>query len=470
MKAKVRGIYSTALTKLLLDNGFKIVQPSLTTKNRFKLSENSTQPDITLKDRYDLQGIKVIGTSDAVNAFQKILQFTFLDVITRKWAVSVDGIYKGKVVESNEHTIYVDLGGSVIGRLQKSESANVKADQLLVQVERYRIWSRQPVLTTDLKVIGDHAILMQNCKLGVSLKIRDLSKRAKLYALGKILAPNGWGIIWRESSAEQSRETLGNEIARLVEKSKTLAEKASSTEAPALLVEGSYFMDVEFPWLSKNRMDQLRASATLTLGRHHFYKSCGGKVSAALEMAEKLLEKGQNLDEVETLFKKQILYEFAETGSIIDVEHVKLSGLVFHLGEATIESFDDKQIRYSRIMRSSGMYDGLGTRKEAGDKAKSVTKIGEWYVTTDYCSNSGEWKGSYVNLNTPIEVYPKTIRYVDLEVDVCIKPKGEVSILDMEKLENALEEGFISESLFKTVKEKANEIIEAKRFNGARKM
>lgn len=469
MKAKVRGIYSTALTKLLLDNGFEIVQPSLTIKNRFKLSENSTQPDITLKDRYDLQGIKVLGTSDAVNAFQKILQSTFLDVITRKWFVSVDGIYKGKVVESNEHTIYVDLGRSVIGRLQKSESANVKAGQLLVQVERERIRSRQPVLTTNLKVIGEHTILLQSCKVGVSLKIRDLGKRAELYSLGKILAPNGWGIIWRESSAEQSRETLENEIARLVEKSKMLAEKASSAEAPALLVEGSYFMDVEFPWLSKSRMDQLRASAAPTLGGHHFYKSCGGKVSAALEMAEKLLEKGQNLDEVETLFKDQILYEFPESGSIVGIEHVKLSGLVFHLGEATIESVDDEQIRYSRIMRSNGMYDGLGTRKEAGDKAKSETKIGEWYITTDYCSNSGEWKGSYINLNTPIEVYPKTIRYVDLEVDACIKPKGEVRILDMEKLENVLKEGFISESLFKTVKEKVNEIIEAKRFNGARK-
>ena len=40
----------------------------------------------------------------------------------------------------------------------------------------------------------------------------------------------------------------------------------------------------------------------------------------------------------------------------------------------------------------------------------------------------------------------------------------------MEKLENALKEGFISESLFKTVKEKVNEIIEAKRFTRLEKM
>jgi predicted RNA-binding protein associated with RNAse of E/G family len=57
-------------------------------------------------------------------------------------------------------------------------------------------------------------------------------------------------------------------------------------------------------------------------------------------------------------------------------------------------------------------------------------------------------------LNTPAEVYPKAIRYVDLEVDVCIKPDGTVKILDMEKLEKALEKGFISRKLFEIVKEK----------------
>ena len=460
MKVKVRGIYSTALTKLLLDNGFQIVQPSLAIKDRFKLPENSTQPDIKIKDRFDLQGIKVLGASEVVDAFQKILQLTFLDVITRKWAVGVNGIYKGNVVKSDEHTIYVDLGGGIVGRLPKSESANKKDNQLLVQVERERIRSRQPVLTTNLKVIGDHAILMQNCKVGVSLKIQDPNKRPELYALEKLLAPNGWGIIWRESSAEQSRGTLENEIAKLVEWTKMIAEKASNAEAPALLAEGSYFMDVEFPWFSRSHMDQLRASAAPTLGGHHFYKSCGGKVSAALEMAEKLLEKGQNACEVKKLFKGQILYEFPEYGSIVDVEHVKLSGLVFHLGEATMEGIDDKQITYSRIMRSNGMYDGLGSRKEAGDRAKSETKLGEWYIKTNYYSDSGEWKGTYINMNTSIEVYPKAIRYVDLEVDICLQRSGEIEILDMEKLENAVGKGFINQKLFEMVKQKVNEIME----------
>ncbi|MDI6905431.1 MAG: DUF402 domain-containing protein [Candidatus Bathyarchaeia archaeon] len=460
MKAKVRGIYSTALTKLLLDNGFEIVQPSLTIKKRFGLEENSMPPDLKIEDRYDLQGIRVLGTSDAVCTFQSILHSTFEDALTRKWRVSVDGIYKGTVMESGEDAVYIDIGGDVVGRLSKSEIANINEKQVIVQVERRRIGVKQPVLTTKLKIVGNYAILVKNSKVGVSLQIRDLNKRAELYALGKELAPSGWGIIWRESSANQSRETLENEITALVEKIKILNEKAFYAEAPALLLEGLYFMDVEFPWISKRNLDKLRASAAQTLDWHHFYKSCGGKVSAALEMAEKLLEKGHNRSEVEELFKQQIVPEFPEAGSLVDVEHVKLSGLVLHLGQATIESLDDEQIKYSRVMRSNGFYDGLGVKKEKGDKAISETRSGEWCITTKYFSKGGEWKGTYININTPVEAYPKTIRYVDLEVDVCIKPDGTVEVLDMEKLEKALENAFISKTLFETVKEKVKEIMQ----------
>ena len=454
MKAKIRGNCTTALTKLLLENGLEIVQPSLTIKKRFGLLDNSAPPDIKIKDRYDLQGVRVLGTSDAVNAFQSILHSAFEDVLTRKWRVSIDGIYNGKAIESDEDTVYVDIGGGVIGRLPKPEFVIAEDKPLLVQVERKRIGAKQPILTMNLKIVGNYAILAQNSKVGVSLKIHDLNKRAELYALGKTLAPEGWGIIWRESSANQSRETLENEITKLAEKVKILNTKATDADAPTLLIEGSCFMDVEFPWFSKRDLDKLRASVAPTLDGHHFYKSCGGEVSAALEMAEKLLEEGQNRNEVEGFFRERVLYEFPEEGSMVDVEHVKLSGLVFHLGQATIESLDDEQIKYSRIMRSNGFYDGLSVKKEAGDKAVSETKIGEWSITTKYFSNSGELKGTYINLNTPAEVYPKAILYVDLEVDVCIKPDGTVKILDMEKLEKVLEKDFISRKLFEIVKEK----------------
>ena len=458
MKAKVRGIYSTALTKLLLDNDFEIVQPSLTIRKRFGLPENPEPPDLNIKDRYDLQGVRVLGSPVAVGAFQSALHLVFEDVLTRKWQVSVDGIYKGNVVESDEDTVCVDVGNGIVGRLPESEIVNVNGKHVTVQVERRRIGATQPVLTTKLKIVGNYAILAQKAKVGVSLKIKDLDKRRELYALGEKLALDGWGIIWRGSSADQPREALESEIASLFEKVKILNEKERGIETAALLIEGLTSIDVEFPSVSKRHLDELRASFAQTLDGHHFYKSCGGKISVALEMAEKLLEKGQSSSEVESSFKNQIISEFPEAGSLVDIEHVKLSGFVFHLGQAIIESLDNKMVQYSRIMRSNGIYDGLGVKKEAGDTAISETKKGEWCITTKYFSKDGEWKGTYINLNTPVEVYPKIIRYVDLEVDICIKPDGTIKVLDMEKLEKALEKGFVSQALLESVKENVKEI------------
>ncbi|MDI6905779.1 MAG: DUF402 domain-containing protein [Candidatus Bathyarchaeia archaeon] len=67
--------------------------------------------------------------------------------------------------------------------------------------------------------------------------------------------------------------------------------------------------------------------------------------------------------------------------------------------------------------------------------------------------------GTYINLNTPVEVYP-AIRYVDLEVDVCIQSDGTSKTLDMEKLEKALEKGIISQKLFTKLKETLQKMSE----------
>lgn len=460
MKAKIRGIYATALTKLLLENGFQIVQPSNAIKNRFGINADNTLPDIEINDRRDLQGVVVLGTAEAMESFCSILHESFEDVIIRKSVASINGIYKGIIVGQNEDTLYVRISPDVVGLLKKNEAED--QNEIIVQVEPKRmVGGIKPLLTTQLKIVGYYAILAQKSNGGVSLKINDLRKRTELYVLGKQLAPEGWGIIWREPAAYVPKDFLEKEIAHLTKKLETLKEKKSE-KAPCALIEGLHSMDVEFPRTSKMKMDYLRGLVTYTIEGHHFYKSCKGAVSAALEMAEKLLEKGQNRREVEELFKIQLQSEFPDEGSIVDLKHVKLSGAIFRLGQATIESIGNEKIKYCRTIKFNGVYDGLEVAKEAGDNAISETKVGEWYIKTDYFSKDKKWKGRYININTPVEIYPKAIRYVDLEVDVCIKPDGETKILDVEKIEKALEKGVIGKSLFEKVKATTETILSEK--------
>jgi len=222
-------------------------------------------------------------------------------------------------------------------------------------------------------------------------------------------------------------------------------------------------VDVEFPALSKGKLDEIRRSVAPTIKDHHYYKACGRRISSALDMAERLLEQGIPAEEVEGLFKRTIEPEYPRVGSVIGIEHVKFDGKVLHLGKALVEDFnhDNYTLCLSRIFEKEGVYDGLKTRKEPGDTAITEAKVGEWYLKTQYFSKHGKLKGTYINLNTPIELYPYAIRYVDLEVDVCVWPSGKAEKLDEEKLDEALKEGLVTERLVEIVREKAQRIMKS---------
>jgi len=455
----VRGIYSTALTKLLLENGFEIVDPSLPIKERFGLEDNVSPYDLKIEDREDRQGVRAVGKRGPTELLRTILHSNFEDVITRKWPVSVNGVYKGLIKGFDGRGMaLVDIGHAV-GKLPQNQIENPKQTTVLVQVERKALGVKNPLLTTKIKVPGRYAILIPTNKIGVSLKIRDLEKRLQLVKLGKELAPKDRGIIWRSAAAKKEPNSLREEVAELARLEKEIVEKAEQMKAPSLVWEGLYYMDVEFPALSKKRMDEIRAAVTPTLTGHHHYKACGERISSTLEMAEKLLEKGTPKEEVENLLQQTFEKEYPSEGTMIEIHHVKLSGRTLNLGKALLESFEGEKLCFRRVFKRPGVYDGLGTKKEVGDQAITEAQIGEWFFKTSYYSREGRFKGTYVNFNTPIELYPYGIRYVDLEVDVCVWPNGTTRTVDEDKLEEALKKGIISEKLASFIKGKVREVV-----------
>jgi protein associated with RNAse G/E len=83
---KIRGIYSTALTRFFLDQGMKVVSPSDTLIRRFGKAAGLTlvEPhDVEILDLDDMQGIRVQGESAPVDAVTKALREQFFDIIWR---------------------------------------------------------------------------------------------------------------------------------------------------------------------------------------------------------------------------------------------------------------------------------------------------------------------------------------------------------------------------------------------------
>jgi Ribonuclease G/E len=460
---RVRGVYSTALTKILLDNGFKIVQPSIAISERFRLKELEEPPDLDVYDKSNRQGVHALGKTNPFDTFISILRSLLDDAIIRKWEVAPEGIYKGLVknVDPATSSVLVDIG-SASGKISSKELSHSSQREIVVQVEGRKAGTEEPFLTTKIRIPGKYAVLIPSGQVKISRKIRDGQTRSRLQKLGEELAHENWGILWRTASANQPPEKLKNEVLSLVKQGEAIMEKARSAEAPAGLWEEIQFADIEFPALSKKKLDETRRTVVPTLDGHHLYKACRGKVSLALDMAEKLLEKGCPYGEVEELFKQTVEPEYPAEGSLIDIHHVKLDGKVFNLGPAKIETFDSNEsiIRFRRIFEAEGKYDGLETHKEPGDYAITEAKLGEWHFKTQYFSKDGQSKGIYINLNTPIELYPRGIRYVDLEVDICIWPDGKIKILDEEKIEEALAQGLVNKKLGEIVREKMQSVIE----------
>jgi len=343
-RVKLRGIYTTALTKILLDNGFKIVQPSEVTRIRFNLPatrEDDCQPDVEIFDRLDKQGVNIVGRADAANKVASILLDLLYDVVIRRQM-------------------------QVLSAVQSTNSNN---DESLYEA------------------------IIEVISASPDIRIR---------------------------------------------------------------------IDAEFPAISKKKLDEIRASIVPTISGHHYYKACGGKIAGMLEMAEKLIEKGYSLKEVENLLIECALREYPRENSKIGIEHVKINGKTFNLGEAQVVEFDEeeRQMRLVRIFSSQGVYDGLSVSKEPGDFAVTTLKIGEWFLKTSYFSRDGEYKGTYVNISTPIELYPTKIRYVDLEADICMWPDGRSQKIDFEKLDKFVKMGCISEKLKMVVYGVAEKIMD----------
>ncbi|MBD3353015.1 MAG: hypothetical protein GF364_16160, partial [Candidatus Lokiarchaeota archaeon] len=75
----IRGIYSTALTKLFKDAGFNIIFPSAVILERFKDLEEfygSYSKDIIINDRYDKSGISVSMKKEIWNEIKEDFPIT----------------------------------------------------------------------------------------------------------------------------------------------------------------------------------------------------------------------------------------------------------------------------------------------------------------------------------------------------------------------------------------------------------
>ena len=217
---------------------------------------------------------------------------------------------------------------------------------------------------------------------------------------------------------------------------------------------------VEFPGGSKAALDVLRSAAVPTLAGHHRFRIVSPK---RLEKAEARLGRHpEKAGEMESRLFDELIFGPLRASGLAGIEHVRISGRTLRLREGFLTDADPgrRRLTIQRVF-ARGRYDALDLPIEEGDYALTECREGAWHVRHSYYSRDGRPKGFYLNVNTPVELYPCGCRYVDLEVDVACRAGGTPALVDREKLDAAADSGRITERLRRRALEEAEKLLDS---------
>jgi Ribonuclease G/E len=199
---------------------------------------------------------------------------------------------------------------------------------------------------------------------------------------------------------------------------------------------------------------------------HHRVKATHDGASAAVDFVEALCDPGTG----ETDADDGVGFPFGVVtrqfgpaeGDAVRIEHGKPDGRLVVLGTGTVTDRDPAgSVTVRREMTPGGSYDALGVPRAAGDVAVTTLREGRWWYPTVYRDAEGDRKGTYVNVCTPVEVFPDAVRYVDLHVDVVKHADGTVDRVDDDELDEAERDGTVPPALAEKARSVATSIERA---------
>ncbi|MET1160577.1 MAG: DUF402 domain-containing protein, partial [Thermoprotei archaeon] len=453
IRVRVRGIAATAVSKILIDKGHRIVQASSIIRERFGLENNTAPADVTVKDAGEDE-LLVLGFYGKADRIYEDLVDALEYVYSWISPVGLYSIHRGFVREKRNSECIVDIG-VLKGVLPNCR--NRPGDKVLVSVERAAIKPGEtPRLSYRLRIVGEYLSLVYgSSSITFSEHIRDKSKREFLLAVAAPkLAGSGLGIHFRSSSMYATREDIEREIDLLKNKLKEILSNLQSGDAPQQIYEGEFIGIIGLTSTAKERLDHYRDLVVPTMPRHHSFKTVGGVFSELVDIVEKILAYKHELKEVLQGAIMDYVIEKYKNMPRIRIIHKKPDGKTVELNPGYLYSVDkignSYRIIVVRTIRSEGIYDGLNIEKKPGDLDYMVVWSDKWAISHNY-HREGKWIGSYININTPPELLPNMIKYHDLLLDVVIKPGEKPALVDLEQFNSYCEMGIFSNKLCDTV-------------------
>ncbi|WP_339102302.1 DUF402 domain-containing protein [Haloterrigena salinisoli] len=458
---RVRGIYTTAITQLLRERDLEVVQASEPIRERFDASFEAAPADVAIETTRDRQGVELSGEPDAVGTVASELESLAIDGF--RWGDDVPrgAVFDCEVVDAGGGGgATVDLGDGRRGYLHYDD-----VDGYVDAGNRYRVQVTEPAppwADDDPRVeptleVADGLVTLSRDRTGVSAALRG-ERADELVGMTDLLSvdvPDDWGVRWQGAAADADLEAMGTALERAVDRARALEDAlADAPESPGEPGRLAAPRATTWTWFgreSRFALDGVRREVETTMAGHHRTKAADRAASAAVDFAEAVCDSPveSDGDDGDGFPFGAVSRQFGPTtGDRLEIGHGKPDGRLISLGRGEVTDWDpDGSVTLERSMRGGGSYDALGVPKEEGDVAVTKFREGRWWYPTTYRDETGAAKGTYVNVCTPVELFPDTARYVDLYIDVIRRADGTVETVDADELEAAVDDGHVSEEL-----------------------
>jgi Ribonuclease G/E len=479
-RVRIRGIYTTALTERLRSE-FEVVHASPPIRRRFGAEFPAEEYDASVETTDDRQGAGIVGDPEAVEAIADDLADLDIDIFRWTDPAPRGAVFDGVVIDT--------LGGGAVVNLGDREGylSFGELDRRINEGDRVRVQVHDPAapwadhrsaLGTELQAFGGVASLSKGIDRVVASG--DDATKTELARTTEMLpteVPDDWGVRWEYAAADATMDAMNDALEAAVEQAESIdagladapasadaGASASASDPPRRLLAPEATTWCWFGRESRFALDEDRRDVTTTMPGHHRVKAAHQSASAAVDFVEDLSSDAGGLAAGEEFPTGAALRQFGPSeGDRLEIRHGKPDGRCFSLGRGEVSECnpDEGKATVRRKMSGGGVYDALGTDRESGDVAVTKFREGRWWYPTVYRSADGASKGTYVNVCTPVELFPDSARYVDLHVDVVKTPDGEVERVDDDELDAAVGSGNISESLAEKARTVASSVERA---------
>ena len=446
---RIRGIYSTALTAILLDEGIYIANPSQVIKLRFPELPDNITPVVTIKDREDKNGIIILGFRELFEKCTKIIA-RMPHIILRKPGIGYYDSVKCKVVGVKSNQYIVEIPGNEKGVLITDRKHRIGD---YVDAHVIAPLATPPILREGLAVVGRFARIYEGKDVSFSRFIKNYEKKALLLSASNKARERGLAVRWRSSANTAPLSVILKELDELINEICRLKKMSENFREVIKLHEGENIAEAVFTFFTKLYLDSIRSLRVPTVRFHHYIKRTGSEETQHVDFVEEL-HGCCSLDCIGRLLLKRIYNNLRKTKQTV-LLHEKISGEVIKL-KGNIKNISSENIlTIVRTIKSEGIYDGLGIEKQYGDVIYTYIRPGIPFIVHEYRSASGCLKGYYINVNTPVEVLFSEeeklnayIWYVDLEIDIVRLKNEKARIIDDKTLFDRYMQGFMRKDLY----------------------